>query len=168
MKQQADQHRSERSFEVGDWVFLRLQPYKQMSLKQDKKNNKLSPNYYGHYKVLQKIGTMAYKFEFPTSSRVHPGFHVSCLKKVIGDKIPVQTILPELNEEGKIILKPKAITDTRIHQLRNRSILEYLIKWRKLSVEDSTWEDESFIQKDLELLKHCGKHLSQGEGHVKP
>jgi len=33
MKQQADQHRSERSFDVGEWVFLRLQAYKQMSLK---------------------------------------------------------------------------------------------------------------------------------------
>jgi hypothetical protein len=77
MKQQEDQHCSERSFEVGDWVFLRLQPYKQMSLKQDKKDNKLSPNYYGPYKVLQKIGTMAYKFEFPSYSRVHSIFHVS-------------------------------------------------------------------------------------------
>jgi hypothetical protein len=38
------------------------------------------------------------------------------------NKIPVQTILPELNEEGKIILEPESITDTRIHQLRNRSI----------------------------------------------
>jgi hypothetical protein len=114
MKQQADQHRSERSFEVGDWVFLRLQPYKQMSLKQAKKDNKLSPKYYGPYKVLQKIGTMAYKLELPTSSRVHPVFHVSCLKKVIGDKIPVQTIFPKLDEEGKIILEPEAITDTRI------------------------------------------------------
>jgi hypothetical protein len=94
MKQQADQHSSERSFEVGDWVFLRLQPYKQMSLKQAKKDNKLSPKYYGPYKVLQNIGTMAYKLELPASSRVHPVFHVSCLKKVIGDKIPVQTILP--------------------------------------------------------------------------
>jgi hypothetical protein len=168
MKQQADQHRSERSFEVGDWVFLRLQPYKQMSLKQAKKDNKLSPKYYGPYKVLQKIGTMAYKLELPASSRVHPVFHVSCLKKVIGDKIPVQTILPELDEEGKIILEPEAITDTRIRQLRNRSISEYLIKWRKLSAEDSTWEDESFIQKHPELLKHCRQHLSQGEGHVKP
>jgi hypothetical protein len=168
MKQQADQHRSERSFEVGDWVFLRLQPYKQMSLKQAKKDNKLSPKYYGPYKVLQKIGTMAYKLELPASSRVHPVFHVSCLKKVIGDKIPVQTILPELDEEGKIILEPEAITDTRIRQLRNRSISEYLIKWRKLPAEDSTWEDESFIQKHPELFKRCGKHLSQGEGHVKP
>ena len=65
---QADQHRSERSFEVGDWVFLRLQPYKQMSLRQAKKDNKLSPNFYGPYKVLQNIDTMAYKLEQPGSS----------------------------------------------------------------------------------------------------
>ena len=47
MKQQVDQHRSEIIFDVGDWVFLRLQPYKQMSLNQAKKDNKLSPKYYG-------------------------------------------------------------------------------------------------------------------------
>jgi len=41
MKQQEDQHCSERSFEVGDWVLLRIQPYKQMSLKKSKKDNKL-------------------------------------------------------------------------------------------------------------------------------
>jgi hypothetical protein len=111
---------------------------------------------------------MAYKLELPSSSRVHPVFHVSCLNKVIGKKILVQTILPEIDEEGKIILEPEAITDTRIHQLRNRSISEYLIKWRKLSAKDSTWEDESFIQKHPGLLKRCGQHLSQGEGHVKP
>ena len=139
-----------------------------MSLKQDKKDNKLSPKYYGPYKVLQKIGTMAYKLELPASSRVHPVFHVSCLKKVIGDKIPVQTILPELDKEGKMILEPEAITDTRIRQLRNRSISEYLIKWRKLPAEDSTREDEYFIQKHPELLKHCRQHLSQVEWHVKP
>ena len=145
MKQQADQHRSERSCKVGDWVFLRLKPYKQMSLKQAKKDNKLSPKYYVPYKVLQKIGTMAYKLELSASSRVHPIFHVSCLNKFIGYKILVQTLFPELDEEGKIILEPEAITDTRIRQLRNRSISEYLLKWRKLSAEDSTWEDESFI-----------------------
>jgi hypothetical protein len=147
MKQQADHHHSKRSFEVGDWVFLRLQPYKQISLKQSKKDNKLSPKYYGPYKVLQNIGTMAYKLELPASSGVHLVFHVSCLKKVIGDNIPVQTIVPELDKEGKIILEPEVVTDTRILQLRNRSISECLIKWKKLHVEDSRWEAESFIKK---------------------
>ena len=90
-----------------------------MSLNQAKKDNKLSPKYYGTYKMLQNIGTMAYKFELPASSRVHPVFHVSCLKKIIGDKLLVQTIFPELDEEGKIILEPEAVTETRTQQLWN-------------------------------------------------
>ena len=43
MKQQADQHRTKREFEVEDWVFVRLQPYKQLSLKQQKNKIKLEP-----------------------------------------------------------------------------------------------------------------------------
>ena len=97
---------------------------------------------------------MAYKLELPATSRVHPIFHVSYLKKVIGDKLPVQTILPELDKEGKIILEPKVVTETRTQQLQNRSISEYLLKWKNLSAEDSTWEDKNFIWKHTELLKH--------------
>ena len=125
-----------------------------MSFKQAKKDNKLSPKYYAPYKVLQKIGTMTYKLELPASSRVHPVVHVSCLNKVTGEKLPVQTIFIELDEEGKIILEPEAVMETRTRQLRNRSISEYLIKWKNLPTEDSTWEDENSIQKHLELLKH--------------
>ena len=66
----------------------------------------------------------------------------------------MQTILLKLDEEGKIILDPEVITETRIRWLRNRSISEYLIKWKNLPVEDSTWEEENFIQKHPELLKH--------------
>ena len=93
-----------------------------MSLRQAKKDNKLLLKYYGPYKVLQKIGIMEYKLELPASSRVHPVFHVSCLKKVICDKILVQTIFPKLDEDGKITLEPEAVTKTRTRQLRNRSI----------------------------------------------
>ena len=76
MKRQADQHRNEKEFEVGDWVFLRLQPHKQMSLKHQK-NNKLETKYYGPYKVLQRIGSKDYKLDLPPSSRVHQFLHVS-------------------------------------------------------------------------------------------
>ena len=138
-----------------------------MSLKQVKKDTKLSPIYYGPYKVLQKIGTMAYKLELPASSWVHPIFHVSCLKNVIGDKLPVQTIFPELDEEGITILEPEVVTKKRTLKLRNRLISEYLIKWKKLPTEDSTWEDENFMQKHPELLKHWGQQFFEGEDHVR-
>ena len=85
-----------------------------MYLKKYKKDHKLSPKYYGPYKVLQKVGTMTYKLKLPASSPVHQVFHVPCLKKVIGENIPVQTIFPELDEEGKIILEPEAVTETRL------------------------------------------------------
>jgi len=55
---------------------------------------------------------MAYKLELPATSRLHPIFHVSCLKKVIGDKIPIQTIFLENDKEGKIILEPEAVIET--------------------------------------------------------
>ena len=138
-----------------------------MSLKQAKKDNKLSPKYYGPYKVLKNIGTMAYKLELHASSWVHPIFRVSCLKKVIGEKILVQTILPKLDEEGKIILEPEVVMDKRTRQLWNRSILWYLIKWKNLPTEDSTWEDENFMQKHPELLKHWGQHFFEGEEHAR-
>ena len=48
-----------------------------------------------------------------------PFFHVSCLKKLIGDKFQVQTIFLELDEEGKIILEPEVVTEIRTRQLRN-------------------------------------------------
>jgi hypothetical protein len=57
-----------------------------MSLKQQNKDNKVEPNYYGPYKVLQMVGRMAYKLDLPPFSCVHIVFHVYCLKKVIGNK----------------------------------------------------------------------------------
>ena len=118
MKQQVDQHRSECTFQVSDMVFLRLQPYKQSSLKL-KGHQNLAPKFYGPYKVRHKIGSVDYKLEFPHSSRIHLVFHVCCLKKVIGTNIRAQTILPELDTEGSIILEPKAILNKRTRQLRS-------------------------------------------------
>jgi len=72
-----------------------------MSLKEAKKDNKLSPKYYGPYKMLKRIGTIEYKLGLLASSPVQPVLHVSYLMKVIGEKLPVKTILLEIDEEGR-------------------------------------------------------------------
>lgn len=145
MKQQADQHRSERQFQEGDQVFLRRQPYKQTSLK-DKGCQKLSPKFYGPYRVLQRIGEVAYKLALPPTANIHPVFHVSSLKKVIANNCRVQTSLPELDEEGSIWLQPEQVLDTRDKHLRGRMIKEVLVKWKDTSPEDATWEPATILQ----------------------
>ena len=83
MKQQADRHSTKREFKVGEWVIVRLQPQKQLSLKQGGKN-KLAPRFYGPYQINKKISHVAYALELPATNRIHNVFHLSCLKKVIG------------------------------------------------------------------------------------
>ena len=150
MKQQVDQHCSERKFEEGDQVFLHLQPYKQTSLK-DKGHQKISPKFYGPYQILQRIGQVAYKLALPAHSKIHPVFHVSCLKKVVGQNCRIQTKLPELDEEGSIWLHPEAVLSTRERQLRQRTIKEVLIQWKDTQPEDATWEPSTILQQFPDL-----------------
>jgi hypothetical protein len=84
MKGQADKKRIERSFEVGEWIFVKLRAHKQKSVV-TRINAKLAAKYYGPYPIIERIGTVAYKLKLPTRSRVHPVFHVSLLKKAVGN-----------------------------------------------------------------------------------
>ena len=79
----ADRHKIENSFEVGDLVFLRLQPYRQSSLKKSGAE-KLKPRFYGPYRIMCRVGEVAYELELPKERQIHNVFHVSCLKKVVG------------------------------------------------------------------------------------
>lgn len=75
MKTQANKHRREVEYNVGDMVFLKIQPYKLKSLAK-RVNQKLSPRYYGPYEIERKVGAVAYKLKLPPDSKVHPVFHV--------------------------------------------------------------------------------------------
>lgn len=98
----------------------------------------MKPRFYGPVRVTKKIGEVAYELELLANNKVHNVFHVSRLKKALGHNIALSTELPPLDEEGKLILIPEAIIDSREHTLRKRVIREYLIKWRNLSIEDAT------------------------------
>lgn len=93
MKSQADKKRAERQFQIGDKVYLRLQPYIQ-SFVAPRSNYKLSFRFYGPFEIEDRVGTVAYKLKLPPSNVVHPVFHLSQLKQAIGPDIVVQSQLP--------------------------------------------------------------------------
>jgi hypothetical protein len=162
----ADRHRVERTFEVGDLVYLRLQPYRQASIKKNG-TEKLKPRFYGPYRVQRKVGEVAYELELPPRSKVHNVFHVSCLKKALGQHVVANEELPLVDEEGHLILIPEEILEERTKHLRNRDIKEYLVRWKNLPIEDATWENEQVLQQtNSELL--VGKKFLVGETVISP
>lgn len=64
MKHYADKKMIERSFDEGDWVFLKLHPYVQHSV-EFRCNGKPCDRYFGLYQIAKKIGTIAYQLALP-------------------------------------------------------------------------------------------------------
>jgi hypothetical protein len=115
----ANRDRAKHNFEVGDLVFLRLHPYRQSSLKKSGEE-KLKPHFYGPYRVIRRIGELAYELEFPEGSGIQNIFYVSFLKKVLVHQVTTYAYIPPLDEEGKLVLTPERTIDVRERRLRSR------------------------------------------------
>ncbi|GKD30812.1 putative reverse transcriptase domain-containing protein, partial [Tanacetum coccineum] len=99
-KSYADLKRKPMDFQVGDKVMLKVSPWK--GVVRFGKRGKLNPRYVGPFKVLEKVGSVAYKLELPQElSRVHNTFHVSNLKKCYANE-PLAVSLDELHFDDKL------------------------------------------------------------------
>jgi hypothetical protein len=137
MKKFADGKRSERSFQVGDWMFLKLQPYRQVSIT-GTPHSKLSSKFYGPFEVLKRVGTVAYRLKLPPKSQIHPTFHVSQLKPRVGKGAAVEPLLPILSPEVGLRLVPETILARKIIKRNNEPVVQVLVKWLNTAKEEST------------------------------
>lgn len=112
MKSAADTKRRDEAFDIGNWVYLKLQPYRQQTLAR-RPNEKLSPRFYGPYEIVQKIGEVAYKLALPPASKIHPVFHVSQLKWHIGITPMFTSIPSQLTEDLEMLMEPDQLLDIR-------------------------------------------------------
>ncbi|XP_049414696.1 uncharacterized protein LOC125877450 [Solanum stenotomum] len=112
------------------------------------KKGKLSPRYIGPYKIIRRVGKVAYELELTQElSSVHPLFHVSMLRKCIGDLShttpteDVQVTVDLTYEEVPIV-----ILDRQVRKLRNKEVASVKVLWRNQQVEEVTWEAEEAMK----------------------
>ena len=126
MKKYADTKRKEKKFSVGQWVWAKLHHYKQQSATK-RLNFKLAKRYYGPFLILNRVGPVAYKLQFPLKSKIHPVLHVSILKQYKGP-IPPPTMTHEELDVTQPIL-PHTIVVEWI-QLTNVGLkYQVLVEW---------------------------------------
>ncbi|GJW95488.1 putative reverse transcriptase domain-containing protein [Tanacetum coccineum] len=146
-KSYADLKRKPMEFQVGDKVMLKVSPWK--GVVHFGKRGKLNPRYVGPFKVIERVGEVAYKLELPEElSRVHNTFHVSNLKKCHADE-PLAVPLDGLHLDDKLhfVEEPVEIVGREVKRLKQSRIPLVKVRWNSKRGPEFTWEREDQFKK---------------------
>ncbi|KAA3474119.1 reverse transcriptase [Gossypium australe] len=138
-KSYADLKRKEIEYLMGDFVFLKVSPWKKI-LRFGRKG-KLSPRFIGPYRIVKRVGSIAYQLELPPElNRIHNVFHISMLRRYRSDPSHIVQV-----EEIKIL-------DRDVKVLMRKSVPLVKVLWRNHGLEEATWELEETIRRQYPYL----------------
>jgi hypothetical protein len=145
-KSYADHMRRDLSFEVRDFVYLKVSPIR--GLCHFKIRGKLAPRFIGPFKILEKRGEVAYQLELPPQlSDMHDIFHVSQLKKCLRvpeEEIPMEDL--DVKEDLSYQKYPVKILETSERVIRNKKVKMCKVQWSHHTEEEATWEREGELK----------------------
>ncbi|XP_068636100.1 uncharacterized protein [Aristolochia californica] len=160
MKDVDDKGQCEVSFEVRDYVWLRLQPYLQQSHARPPRH-KLSPKFFGPFPILRRMGPVAYLLKLPDMAKLQDVFHVSLLKPHFRLQPTSTPFLPPI-DNGKVILNPTAVLCTRL----TNDHWEILVQWTDTDPNAATWECVDIFKQVYPAFELEDKLFLQGEADV--
>lgn len=144
-----DRHHRDVTFQVGDLVYVRLRPYRQLSLRPH--YSKLSKRFYGPFSVIEKIGSVAYHLQLPENSKIHPMFHVSILKPHHSPPPDTADTLPPEYIDHHPVVEPLSLLDLKWNLATTPPFRMVMVQWRGLALEETSWEDWATLRSAYNL-----------------
>ncbi|GJX96994.1 putative reverse transcriptase domain-containing protein [Tanacetum coccineum] len=145
-KSYADKRRKPLKFSVGDYVLLKVSPWK--GVVHFGKKGKLAPSFVGLFEIIEKVGPVAYRLDFPEElNGVHDTFHVSNLKKCLADptlKVPLDEI--QVDAKLNFMEEPVEILEREFKKLKRSRIAIVKVRWNSKRGPEFTWEREDQIK----------------------
>jgi hypothetical protein len=155
MKKWANKKRRHKEYNVGDLVLVKIMATQHKSTRSLHKG--LIRRYDGPFPILKKVGKVAYKVELPSNLRIHPVFHVSCLKPYYVDtedpgrgesKRAPMGITATYDKEAESIL-----ADRVIRRKGYAPRQEYLVQWKGLPDSETSWEQAEALWQFEDLIR---------------
>jgi hypothetical protein len=139
-KKHYDRKYTDRTFQIGDWVYLKLMARTAFGISHLRKG-KLAPKFFGPFQISDRIGSVAYRLNLPEEARINNAFHISMLKPHKGLPPAKPGELPTMDDgvalpESESMLKAWA-KDNKI---------EVPIKWKDQPAADSSWEGLDYFR----------------------
>ncbi|GJQ97501.1 putative reverse transcriptase domain-containing protein [Tanacetum coccineum] len=141
-KSYADKRRKPLEFSVGDYVLLKVSPWK--GVVRFGKKGKLAPRFVGPFEIIEKVGPVAYRLDLPEESNgVYDTFHVSNLKKCLANPT-LQVPLDEIRVDAKLnfMEEPVEILEKEFKKLKRNRIAFVKVWWNLKHGLEFTWERE--------------------------
>jgi hypothetical protein len=151
-KSYADKRRRDLSFEVGDFIYLKVSPMRGTC--RFKVNGKLAPRYVGPFKIIDHKGEVTYQLELPPQlSEVHDVFHISQLKKclwVLEEQLPMEYL--DFGGDLTYSERPIKILDSAERVTRSKVMKMCKVQWSHHTEDEATWEHEEELRADYPEL----------------
>ncbi|CAA7016376.1 unnamed protein product [Microthlaspi erraticum] len=145
-KKYVDQNRREVIFTIGDWVYLKVSAQKGKD--RFGRVGKLAVRFIGPYRVIGRVGEVAYRLDLPADMNLHPVFHVSMLWRHIQNPNAIEPErVEELQPNLTIPEGPVRLGIRRLRKLKNLEIPQIQVFWERQNREVITWEDEEHFRR---------------------
>ncbi|KAI3762990.1 hypothetical protein L1987_53435 [Smallanthus sonchifolius] len=158
-KSYADKRHKPLEFQIGDMVLLKVSPWK--GVIRFGKRGKLNPRYVGPFKIMKRIGPVAYQLDLPEGlCGAHNVFHVSNLKKCLADEslaVPLEEL--HIDEQLRFIEEPVEIMDREVKTLKHSKIPIVKVCWNSKRGPEFTWvREDQMMRKYPNLFKHSASY----------